>query len=215
MPKLEGSLLSGLNKAVINFDSEQLIILCNEYLASGSDVNKAVFEGLIPGMLYVSKLYEEQVYFIPEMLLCAETLYIGLEIFQPHMKSSLHVTKAKVLIGVVEGDIHDIGKNLVKLLLSISGFEVIDLGRDVPSESFVKEAVEGGFDLVCMSSMMSTTACEMKNIIQEIKYKKPELKIIVGGAPVTKFNAIDWQADGYAPDAEKALAIIKQLLNFC
>ncbi|KNZ69145.1 methyltransferase cognate corrinoid protein [Thermincola ferriacetica] len=209
----ESPLLEALKKAVIDFDTENIEALCHEYLDLGLDANKAVFEGLIPGMLEVGRLYEEQVYFIPEMLMCAETLYKGLEIFQPHMTSSVQNACGKILIGVVEGDVHDIGKNLVKLMFEISGYEVTDLGRDVPVEVFLKTALKNDFDLVCMSSMMSTTMYEMKGLIQKLKEKKPDLKVMIGGSPVTKLHAIKWRADGYAPDAHKALSVVQQMLN--
>jgi len=209
----DNPLLVKIKDAVINFRTEELVSLCREFIELGQDCNKAVFEGLIPGMLEVGRLYEEQVYFIPEMLLCAETLYTGLEIFQPYMTSNIQDAKGKILIGVVEGDVHDIGKNLVKLMFEISGYDVSDLGRDVPMDVFLRTALEKDFDLVCMSSMMSTTMYEMKSLIRQLKDKKPNLKVMIGGSPVTKLHAIKWQADGYAPDAQKALAMVQQLLN--
>ena len=209
----ESPLLSALKTSVINFETDKLLELCNEYLEQGMDANKAVFDGLIPGMLEVGRLYEEQVYFIPEMLMCAETLYTGLEIFQPHMTSQVQHAKGNILIGVVEGDVHDIGKNLVKMMFEISGYNVTDLGRDVPSAVFVETALNDDYNLVCMSSMMSTTMYEMKGIIKKLKEKKPNLRVMIGGSPVSKLHAIRWRADGYAADAQKALHIVQQLLS--
>lgn len=209
----EGPLLREIENAVINFDSDHIIGLCQKYLDQGFDANKAVFDGLISGMLQVGRLYEEQIYFIPEMLMCAESLYKGLDVVQPYMTSSIQGAKGKILIGVVEGDVHDVGKNLVKLMFEISGYEVTDLGRDVQINIFLQSALENDFDLVCMSSMMSTTMYEMKGIIKKLKEKKPNLKIMIGGSPVSKLHAIKWRADGYAPDAQKALAVVQQLLN--
>ncbi len=209
----EGPLLKAIKEAVIDFDTDNIAALCSEYLSLGLDANKAVFEGLISGMLKVGRLYEEQVYFIPEMLMCAETLYKGLELFQPHMTTSIQNANGKILIGVVEGDVHDVGKNLVKMMFQISGYEVDDLGRDVPMNVFLKTALEKDYDLICMSSMMSTTMYEMKGLIKKLKENKPYLKVMIGGSPVTKLHAIKWQADGYAPDAQKALAVVQQLLN--
>lgn len=206
-------LLQELRNAVINFDTDNIEDLCRQYLEQDCDANRAVFEGLIPGMLEVGRLYEEQVYFIPEMLMCAETLYKGLAIFQPYMTSSIQNASGKILIGVVEGDVHDIGKNLVRMMFEIAGYEVVDLGRDVPMEVFLKTALEQDFDLICMSSMMSTTMYEMKGLISKLKERKPNLKVMIGGSPVTKLHAIKWQADGYAPDAQKALTVVQQLLN--
>lgn len=209
----ENPLLEDLRQAVINFDSAGIVPLCNDYCNQGLDANKAVFDGLIPGMLEVGRLYEEQIYFIPEMLMCAETLYTGLEIFQPLMTSNIENARGKILIGVVEGDVHDIGKNLVKMMFEISGYQVTDLGRDVPNKVFITSALEDDYDLICMSSMMSTTMYEMKGLIKKLREKKPNLKVMVGGSPVSKLQAIKWRADGYAPDAKKALAVVQQLLN--
>lgn len=209
----QAPLLNAIKQAVIDFDTDNIAKLCVEYLDLGLDANKAVFEGLIPGMFEVGRLYEEQVYFIPEMLMCAETLYKGLEIFQPHMTSGIQQGKGKILIGVVEGDVHDVGKNLVRMMFEISGYDVCDLGRDVPVHVFLSTALENDFDIVCMSSMMSTTMYEMKGLIKKLKEKKPSLKVMIGGSPVTKLHAIKWQADGYAPDAQKALVVVQQLLN--
>lgn len=207
------SLLNAIKQAVIDFEDDSIVKLCCDYLEHGYDPNKAVFVGLIPGMIEVGRRYEEQVYFIPEMLMCAETLYKGLEVFQPHMTSNIHNAQGKILIGVVEGDVHDVGKNLVRMMFEISGYEVADLGRDVPMRVFLTTALENDFDLVCMSSMMSTTMYEMKGLIKKLKEKKPSLKVMIGGSPVTKLHAIKWQADAYAPDAQKALVVVQQLLN--
>lgn len=211
--KKENPLLEEIRQAVINFDSDEIAQLCQEYLDRGYDVNKAVFDGLVAGMMEVGRLYEEQVYFIPEMLMCAETLYNGLSVFQPGMKSTVRGAIGKILIGVVEGDVHDIGKNLVKLMFEISGYTVTDLGRDVPNSVFLRSALEDDYDLVCMSSMMSTTMYEMKGLIRKLKDKKPGLKVMIGGSPVAKLHAIKWSADGYAPDAQKALTVVHQLIN--
>lgn len=206
-------LLEQIRQAVINFQSDDITALCQEYLDQGLDVNKGVFDGLVAGMLEVGQLYEDQVYFIPEMLMCAETLYLGLEVFQPQMTTNLQNAIGKILIGVVEGDVHDIGKNLVKMMFEISGYTVTDLGRDVPNSVFLKSALEDDYDLVCMSSMMSTTMYEMKGLISKLKEKKPGLKVMIGGSPVSKLHAIKWRADGYAPDAQKALTVVHQLIN--
>jgi methanogenic corrinoid protein MtbC1 len=213
LPDKQAPLLNAIKQAVIDFDTDNIVELCCEYLEHHLDPKKAVFESLVPGMFEVGRLYEEQVYFIPEMLMCAETLYKGLEVFQPHMGSGIQNAQGRILIGVVEGDVHDVGKNLVRMMFEISGYEVIDLGRDVPMRVFLSTALENDFDLVCMSSMMSTTMYEMKGLIKKLKERKPFLKVMIGGSPVTKLHAIKWEADGYAPNAQKALAVVQQLLN--
>lgn len=209
----DDELLKEIQEAVVNYRDEELVAICKEYIELGLEPDRAVFQGLIPGMLEVGRLYEEQEYFIPEMLLCAETLYAGLKIFQPLMKTDEQKIKGKILIGVVEGDIHDIGKNLVKMMLEISGYKVTDLGRDVPMKLFLETALEGDFDLICSSSMMSTTMYGIKSLIKRIKEKKPNLKVMVGGAPVSEIQAMKWQSDGYAPDAKRAVSVVQELLR--
>ncbi len=121
----------------------------------------------------------------------------------------------KVLIGTVKGDLHDLGKNLVAMMLSINGFEVIDLGKDVPTELFIEKIKEHNPDIICLSALMSTTMLEQKNIIKEIEASglRNKVKVIVGGAPVTKEWAEEIGADGYAENAIEAVKIIKELLN--
>ena len=121
--KEDERLLHRLRNAVIYFDDDEMLDTAKECIASGFDVNKAIFEGLLPGIQEVGRLYEEQVYFIPEMLLCSEVLYLGLELFRPYVQKRDMGIRGKVLIGVVCGDIHDIGKNIVKMMLETSGFE--------------------------------------------------------------------------------------------
>lgn len=201
----EQALLEKLRSGVINFDEDLVREAAREVLARGFDPRRAVFEGLVAGIEEVGRLYEEQVYFVPEMLLCADALYAGLEILRPHLKREEASSKGKVIIGVVEGDVHDIGKNLVKIMLDAAGFEIIDLGRDVPLDRFVTEQEREGADLICLSAMMTTTMGGMQEVIRRLKAANPGVRIMVGGAPLSEDLAQKWGADGYAPDANNAL----------
>jgi len=198
-------LFERLKVAVINYDEEAVVAAAKEVLAEGIDAGKAVFEGLVAGMEEVGRLYEEQEYFVPELLMCADALYAGLDILRPHMqKKDLGVTGV-VVMGVVQGDVHDIGKNIVKMMFDVAGFTVYDLGRDVPLEKFVEEQLRTDSDLVCLSAMMTTTMVGMKDIIRKIKEKNPKCRIMIGGAPVSEEIAEKFGADGYAKDASNAL----------
>ncbi|MDP6459120.1 MAG: cobalamin-dependent protein, partial [Candidatus Bathyarchaeota archaeon] len=152
-------------------------------------------------------LFEKNEYFVPEVLMCADALYIGLDILKPHVKKDDNEARLKgeVVIGTVEGDVHDIGKNIVKLMFDVVGFTVHDLGRDVPLDKFVEEQMRTDSDLVCLSAMMTTTMVGMKKIIENMHKKNPNVKILIGGAPVTKQVADKWGADGYGEDASNAL----------
>ncbi|MCL6447876.1 MAG: corrinoid protein [Armatimonadetes bacterium] len=204
-PERENELLEKLAQAVVNFDEEGVKVIAQEALAEGLDPNKAVFEGLVKGMQEVGRLYEEQEYFVPELLMCADALYAGLDIFKPLMKADRTSVRGQVVMGVVQGDVHDIGKNLVKVMFEAAGFQVYDLGRDVPLEKFVEEQLRTDSEIVALSAMMTTTMVGMKDVIKAIKEKNPRAKIMIGGAPVTEDIAAKFGADGYAKDASNAL----------
>ena len=198
-------ILDKLKQGVIDYDEDAVMAAANEALAQNVDPHSAVFDGLVLGMVEVGRLYEEQEYFVPEMLMCADAMYAGLNILKPHMIKKDGDSKGVVVMGVVQGDVHDIGKNIVRMMFDASGFEVHDLGRDVPLDKFVDEQLKTDSDLVCLSAMMTTTMVGMKEVIEKIKEKNPNCKIMIGGAPVTGDIASRWGADGYARDANNAL----------
>jgi corrinoid protein of di/trimethylamine methyltransferase len=200
-------LLKGLREGVIKFDEDQVKKLAHEWIDKGYDANEGIFEGLAAGMEVVGDLFAKNEYFVPEVLMCADALYAGLDILRPHVKvdDSKAKLKGEVVIGTVEGDVHDIGKNIVKLMFEVAGFVVHDLGKDVPLDKFVEEQMRTDSDLVCLSAMMTTTMVGMKTVIEKIRAKNPKVKILIGGAPVTKEVASMWGADGYGKDASNAL----------
>ncbi|GAB6155385.1 corrinoid protein [Desulfosporosinus burensis] len=198
-------ILDRLKQGVIDYDEDAVSNAANEALAQNVNPHSAVFDGLVLGMVEVGRLYEEQEYFVPEMLMCADAMYVGLNILKPHMSKKEGASKGVVVMGVVQGDVHDIGKNIVRMMFDASGFEVHDLGRDVPLDKFVEEQLKTDSDMVCLSAMMTTTMVGMKEIIEKIKEKNPKCKIMIGGAPVTSDIASRWGADGYARDANNAL----------
>jgi len=198
-------LFGQLKQGVIDFDEDGVRDAANAVVAEGISAVDAVFKGLVPGMEHVGELYEQQEYFVPELLMSADAMYAGLGILRPHMeRTDLGVTGV-VVMGVVQGDVHDIGKNIVKMMFDVAGFDVHDLGRDVPLEVFVEEQLRTDADLVCLSAMMTTTMVGMKEIIKQIKAKNPNAKVMIGGAPVTEDIAEKFGADGFAEDASNAL----------
>lgn len=211
-PQEENRLLVDLKKAVINHDEEEVVRIVNDCLSKEVDAGRAIFEGLVPGIEEVGRLYEEGVYFIPEMLLCADALYRGLEILKTHIERKDFGVKGTVLIGVVEGDIHDIGKNIVKIMFETANFNVYDLGRDVSLQRFLEEYHRLKPDIVCLSTLMTTTMFEMKRVMRKLKEKDPNVKIMIGGAPVTEDIASRWGAAGYAKDATRALRVAIDIL---
>jgi len=201
----KSEILDRLRDAVIGYDEDSAKELAQTALDEGVEANDAIFSGLVSGMQKVGDLFEKQEYFVPELLMCADALYSGLEILKPHVKQMDLGVRGSVVIGTVEGDVHDIGKNIVKMMFDVAGFTVYDLGRDVPLDKFVEEQLKTDSDLVCLSAMMTTTMVGMKKIIENIKKKNPKVKIMIGGAPVSQDVADKWGADGYAPDATNAL----------
>ncbi len=161
----------------------------------------------------VSRLYEEEEYFLPEILMCADAMNSGLEVVQPHLDKNTMTQPLRVVIGVVEGDTHDIGKNLVRILMEASGMEVHDLGRDVPLESFVTKAVEIKADVIVMSTLMSTTMDGMKKVIAMLEEKniRDQFKVFIGGGPISQFYADKIGADVYTNDASEAVRMAKQI----
>ena len=169
-----------LRNAVIQYDEDASKEAAQEALKEGLDANDAIFNGLVSGMEEVGRLFEAQEYFVPEMLMCADALYAGLDILKPHVKQLDLGMKGSVVIGTVEGDVHDIGKNIVKMMFDVAGFTVYDLGRDVPLDKFVEEQMKTDSDLVCLSAMMTTTMTGMKKVIDDLRKKNPNVKIMLG-----------------------------------
>ncbi|MHB8918351.1 MAG: corrinoid protein [Desulfocucumaceae bacterium] len=205
-PEREQEILKMLADGVVNFDEELVLKGVHLALEEGINAQKAVFDGLVVGMQECGRLYEEQEYFVPELLMCADAMYAGLAILRPLLKADENTeARGQVVMGVVQGDVHDIGKNIVKMMFDAAGFTVYDLGRDVPLEMFVEEQLKTDSEIVALSAMMTTTMIGMREIIKRIKEKNPKAKIMIGGAPVTEEIAAKWGADGYAKDANNAL----------
>jgi dimethylamine corrinoid protein len=161
-------------------------------------------------------LYEQEEYYVLELLLCADALYAGMAILSPHIKQTDGILiKPKAVIGVVQGDTHDIGKNLVKHMLEVSGFDVCDLGRDVPLENFVEKVEALKAELLCLSTLMSTTMSKMAVVIESLKKAaiRNSVKVLVGGAPLSSAFAKKIGADGYAVNAVEAAKLACQLAN--
>ncbi len=203
-------ILERLKNGVVEFDEDMVREAAQEALDVGMDALDAIMNGLVAGMEEVGELFDKGEYFVPEVLMCADALYAGLDILKPHVKKEDIKVSGQVVIGVVEGDVHDIGKNLVKMMFEVAGFEVIDLGKDVPLEKFVEESLNANADIVALSAMMTTTMLGMPKVIEMIREKNPNAKILIGGAPVSKESAEKWGADGWAPDATNA---VKEAIN--
>jgi corrinoid protein of di/trimethylamine methyltransferase len=198
--------LEKLKTGVVEYLEEQVKEAAQQGLDDGYDALELIMDGLAAGMEIVGNLYDSHEYFVPEVLMCADALYGGLDILRPHIPPREGGLNAQVVIGSIQGDVHDIGKNLVKMMFDVAGWEVHDLGRDVPLEKFVEEQLKTDSEVVAMSAMMTTTMLGMKKVIQMIKDKNPNVAIMLGGAPVTQDVANLFGADGYAESAGNAVS---------
>jgi len=199
-------LLEKLKEGVVEYEEDTVKEASQQWLDDGHVALDGIMDGLAAGMEIVGDLYDKNEYFVPEVLMCADALYGGLAILRPHVPDSEEGINAQVVIGSIQGDVHDIGKNLVKMMFDVAGWDVHDLGRDVPLENFVEEQLRTDSEVVAMSAMMTTTMLGMKKVIAMIKEKNPNVAIMLGGAPVTKDVANLFGADGYAESAGNAVS---------
>jgi 5-methyltetrahydrofolate--homocysteine methyltransferase len=202
-------------KALLSNKVQQLVDLCNKDLGAGVALTKVVQKGMIPAMTEVGKKFQKGEIYIPEMLIAAKTMAGAIDSFKEQLAGKAREKAGKVLVGTVRGDLHDIGKNLVIMMLKGQGFEVEDLGVSVSPDAFVQAVKNRKPDILAMSALLTTTMLEMKNTIQALKDAgiREDIRVIVGGAPVTEKYARDVGADGYAYDAPGAAQKCKELLS--
>lgn len=208
-------MLQKLSDCVFEMEDEEVVDVVKEYIEAGFDAQEGMLLGLVDGMKRASAMYEEGEYFVPELIICSDAMYAGIEELQKYLPNTEGTSAGKIVIGVVEGDTHDIGKNLVRIMLETGGFDVHDLGRDVPIESFVSYVKENEVDIVCMSSLMTTTMPGMEAVIHRLKEEglREKVKVMVGGAPVSPAFAERIGADGYSRNAIEAVELAKSLVN--
>jgi 5-methyltetrahydrofolate--homocysteine methyltransferase len=207
------TVLEELREAVAEGQVKPAVAKVTQGLAEGVPAGTLLQDGLIAAMKSVGQLYEEGEIFVPEMLVAARAMSAALAVLKPHLVEQGVESSGKVAIGTVQGDLHDIGKNLVAMMLEGSGFEIVDLGVDVPAEKFI-DAIRNGANVVAMSALLTTTMTNMKVIVDAIKVAglRDKARIIVGGAPITKAYANEIGADGYAQDASSAVRMVREVL---
>jgi 5-methyltetrahydrofolate--homocysteine methyltransferase len=199
-------------EAVMAFDRTQTGWLVQAELDQGTQIKTILNEGLIAAMDEVGKRFSDGVFFVPEMLMAARAMKSGLEVLRPHLIATQVRPKGTVVIGTVKGDQHDIGKNLVAMMLEGAGFTVIDLGVDVDKSSFLKAAATNSADIVALSALITTTMPAMQATVAAVKKTGGKLKTMVGGAPVNQAFADRIGADSYSPDAVGAVVTARRLL---
>lgn len=211
------NLIEKLKEAVIAGDRDEAIKISREIVDKGLDPLEALERGLVAGVLEVGEKWVKEEVFLADLVMSAEAMKAASEVLKPEIIRRGGVVKklGKVVIGTVAGDIHDIGKNIVATMLEASGFEVVDLGVDVPTETFIEKVRELKPDVLGLSALLTTTMLEQKNVIEALKREglRDKVKVIVGGAPVTEEWTKNIGADGYAEDAIRAVRLVKKLLG--
>jgi len=207
-------MVARLKEAVVNYEMESIADLAKQALKEGTDPLVAIEKGLAEGIKTVGEKFGRGEIFLPELVMGAEAMKAALAVLEPAVPAGKHRSSAgKVVIGTVQDDIHEIGKNLVATMLSSNGFEVIDLGVNVPSGDFLKKADETNPSMLAMSALMTTTMPRMAEVITPLKQKNKAVKVLVGGAPVTDTYAKEIGAEGYSGDASGAVEVAKRLVG--
>jgi corrinoid protein of di/trimethylamine methyltransferase len=207
-------ILEKLTNAVVAGDQDACKKLANEALSAGIDPYVAIMEGCSKGMEILSKMYDKGEAFVPDILTSADAMNDAIEILKPHMKIEMATTKGKIVLGVCEGDIHDIGKNIVKIMLDAAGFQIIDLGASVPTKKFVETVRNEKPDVLGVSALMTFTMMGMPEIIEALKDSqlRDSVKVMVGGGPISAMFAEKIGADAYGATAPEA---VKLAIKFC
>ncbi len=211
------NLFARMAQAIIDGNQAEAVTLAEEALRLGLNPAEVIEQGYVPGIQKVGELWENGEYFLPELITSAEAMKAAMAVLEPALKKGTQTSRpaGRVVIGTVEGDIHDIGKNIVASMLQASGFEVHDLGADVKLEKFAEKAAEVEADIIGLSALLTTTMTGQKHFIDYLVSQglRDRYKVIVGGAPVTSEWAQKIGADGYAENAVAAVRLVKQLLN--
>jgi corrinoid protein of di/trimethylamine methyltransferase len=209
--------LAAMRQSIVDGATDTAAALAQSALQQGDDLMEAIDRGFVAGMNYVGEQYGQRKMFLPDMLASAEAMKAAMTVLEPELKrqGNQRPMLGTVLLGTTKGDIHEIGKTLVGTLLTAHGFRVVDLGVDVPTEQFAAKAREVQADIVGVSALLTTTMRGQKSVIETMDREglRPQIKIIVGGAPVSRQWAEEIGADGYAKDAVSAVALAKSLVE--
>ena len=203
-----------MHKALLEGDGAQTEALAREALESGVPPLRIVEDGFVPGLRKMGELFETGEVFLPELMLAGEAMKAAMKVLGPALKAAggKQVARPIIILGTVEGDIHEIGKNIVGILLETSGYEVIDLGMDVKADTFVKAAKEHGAKIIGASALLTTTMEHQREVVSKVRSEKLDIKVLVGGSPVTQEWANEIGADGYAQDAPDAVKLVDSIV---
>jgi 5-methyltetrahydrofolate--homocysteine methyltransferase len=204
--------IDDIYNAILTLNLKEIAAKVQAELDSGGDVQQILNRGLIAPLDEVGRRFSAGELFMPEMLRAANTMKKGLEVLRPHLENADDLSRGTVVLGTVKGDLHDIGKNLVGMMLEGGGYKVIDLGVDAAADKFIAAVGQSGARVVGLSALLTTTMPAMRSIIEAIRAKGLAVKVMVGGAPVTQSFAEEIGADGYGHDAPSAVALVRSFL---
>ncbi len=201
-----------INQMLQKGRAKAVVKLVQEAIDEGIEADLILKEALLKGMNEVGVLFKEEEIFVPEVLVAARAMNKGVEVLKPYLKQDDNQVKGSVVLGTVKGDLHDIGKNLVRIMIEGKGIVVYDLGTDVPAEKFVEEALDKQVDIICCSALLTTTMPEMKKVVDIVKERELDIKVMIGGAPVTQDYCEEIGADYYTDDATSASEVAARII---
>ena len=206
-------LLNQISDALLELEEQRALDLIKQALDAGLPPRDVIQLGLAPGITAVGDRFEAGEYYLPELLVAADVFSTAIDIVKPHLSKAATEDKGAVVIGTVKGDIHEIGKNVVKLMLEVAGFTIYDLGIDVPLQNFVDKQRETGAEIVAASALLSSTMPLLKDLVSLVRAENLPAAVIVGGAPVKEWLAKEYGADGYSPDAISAVRLVEETVE--
>ena len=205
--------LSEIKELMQKGRAKNVVTLVQEALDEGIEANVILNDALLAGMAIIGDKFKQEEIFVPEVLVAARAMNKGVEVLKPYLQDSSNISKGTAVLGTVKGDLHDIGKNLVRIMMEGKGIDVIDLGTDISAETFIDEAKKNHADIICCSALLTTTMPEMKRVVDLVKAENLDVKVMIGGAPVNQEFCDEIGADYYTDDAASAADVAASILE--
>lgn len=205
--------LSEIKELMQQGRAKNVVTLVQEALDEGIEANVILNDALLAGMAIIGDKFKREEIFVPEVLVAARAMNKGVEVLKPYLQDSSNISKGTAVLGTVKGDLHDIGKNLVRIMMEGKGIDVIDLGTDISAETFIDEAKKNHADIICCSALLTTTMPEMKRVVDLVKAENLDVKVMIGGAPVNQEFCDEIGADYYTDDAASAADVAASILE--
>lgn len=205
--------LSEIKELMQQGRAKNVVTLVQEALDEGIEANVILNDALLAGMAIIGDKFKQEEIFVPEVLVAARAMNKGVEVLKPYLQDSSNISKGTAVLGTVKGDLHDIGKNLVRIMMEGKGIDVIDLGTDISAETFIDEAEKNHADIICCSALLTTTMPEMKRVVDLVKAENLDVKVMIGGAPVNQEFCDEIGADYYTDDAASAADVAASILE--